>query len=103
MEIKLYKKEGTYFSEKDKKDKPFTNFYIQCSDVLIPVEIKYFPNANFQNRDPGYQGRFAVLSAFAEPLPEVPKKEEKTELQNAPQNSASASQTEAPTSDGRAF
>ena len=70
MEVKLYKRSGTYFSEKDKKDKPFTNFYIQCNDELIPVEVKYFPNPKTDNRDPGYQGRFAVLSAFAELLPD---------------------------------
>ena len=76
MTVNLYKKTGTYFSEKDKKDKPFTNFYIQCNDQLIPVEVKYFPNEQFQGRDPGYQGRFQVLSAFAEVLPDrEPKKE----------------------------
>ena len=51
MEVKLFKKTGTYFSEKDKKDKPFTNFYIQCNDELIPVEVKYFPNPKTDNRD----------------------------------------------------
>ena len=70
MEVKLYKKNGTYFSEKDKKDKPFTNFYIKCNDQLIPVEVKYFPNPKLENRDPGYSGRFQVLSAFAEVLPD---------------------------------
>ena len=70
MTVKLFKKTGTYFSEKDKKDKQFTNFYIQCNEQLIPVEVKYFPNAKLDNRDPGYQGRFAVLSAFAELLPD---------------------------------
>lgn len=70
MEIKLYKKEGTYFSEKDQRDKPYTNFYIKCNDELIPVEVKYFPNPKLENRDPGYNGRFSVLRAFAEKLPE---------------------------------
>ena len=70
MEVKLYKKTGTYFSEKDKKDKPFTNFYIKCNDQLIPVEVKYFPTPKLENRDPGYSGRFQVLSAFAEVLPD---------------------------------
>ena len=81
MNVQLYKKTGTYFSEKDKKDKPYTNFYIMCNDQLIPVEVKYFPNPQFQDRDPGYQGRFAVLSAFAEPLPE---KEDKKDTVAAP-------------------
>ena len=70
MTVNLYKKTGTYFSEKDNKDKPFTNFYVQCNDQLIPVEVKYFPNPKLDNRDPGYQGRFAVLAAFAEEFPE---------------------------------
>lgn len=74
MTVQLYKKTGTYFSEKDNKDKPYTNFYIMCNDQLIPVEVKYFRNPQFENRDPGYQGRFSVLSAFAELLPD---KEEK--------------------------
>lgn len=94
MTVNLYKKTGTYFSEKDKKDKPYTNFYIQCNDQLIPVEVKYFPNPQFQDRDPGYQGRFSVLSAFAELLPE---REEKKE---APASTAS---TTAPSTDGQAF
>ena len=76
MTVNLFKRSGTYFSEKDKKDKPYTNFYIQCNDQLIPIEVKYFPNPQFQDRDPGYQGRFAVLSAFAAPLPEREEKRE---------------------------
>lgn len=76
MEVKLWKKTGTYFNEEKKKDKPFTNFYVQCNDKFIPVEVKYFPNVDFGNRDPGYQGRFQVLSAFAELMPE--KKEAKS-------------------------
>ena len=90
MTVNLFKKNGTYFSEKDQKDKPFTNFYIQCNDQLIPVEVKYFPNPKFDNRDPGYQGRFAVLSAFAELLPENEKQEEKREekKEGETQNSA---------------
>ena len=70
MELKLYKKEGTYFSEKDQKDKPYTNFYIECNGELIPIEVKYFPNPKFDNRDLGYQKRFGALSVLAEPLPE---------------------------------
>lgn len=79
MTVQLFKKTGTYFSEKDKKDKPYTNFYIQCNDQLIPIEVKYFPNAKFDNRDPGYQGRFQVLSAFAELLPDIEEKPKNAE------------------------
>lgn len=99
MTVNLYKKTGTYYSEKDKKDKPYTNFYIQCNDQLIPVEVKYFPNAQFDNRDPGYQGRFQVLSAFAEVLPEKEtKKEAATATAAAP-----APQSAAPQENGQAF
>ena len=100
MDVKLFKREGTYFSEKDNKDKPFTNFYIQCNDHLIPVEIKYFPNPKTDNRDPGYQGRFAVLSAFAEKLPERESKGENVENSSStsvPTNNAATSGDEAKT------
>ena len=75
MNVKLYKKEGTYYSEQQKKDKPYTNFYISCNGNMIPVEVKYFPNPAFDDRDPGYSLRYAVLSAFAELLPENDKKD----------------------------
>ena len=75
MEVKLYKKEGTYFSQDKQKDVPYVNFYVKCNDALIPVEVKYFPNKNFNDRDPGYSGRMAVMSAFAEILPEIIKEE----------------------------
>jgi len=100
MTVNLYKKRGTYFSEKDQKDKPYTNFYIKCNDQLIPVEVKYFPNPQFQDRDPGYQGRFAVLSAFAEPLPE---KEEKKDTAVVPSASSSTTPTASRAPDGQAF
>ena len=70
MEVKLYKKIGTYTEKETKKEKLFTNFYVQCGDQMIPVEPKYFPNAKCDNRDPQFAGRKAVLEAFAEPLPE---------------------------------
>ncbi len=73
VEIKLFKRVGTY--EKDGKEKQFTNFYIQVNDQLIPVEVKYFPIAAFQNRDPDYQGRVAALNVVAELLPQLPAKD----------------------------
>ena len=100
MTVNLYKKTGTYFSEKDKKDKPYTNFYIKCNDQLIPVEVKYFPNPQFQDRDPGYQGRFAVLSAFAEPLPE---KEDKKDTPAVSSAAPTVTLSATPNPDGRAF
>ena len=74
INIKLYKKEGTYFDKSAQKDKPYTNYYVGCNGNLIPVQIRYFPDERFGGRDPGYSARAAVLSAFAEPLPEQEKK-----------------------------
>lgn len=69
IEVKLFKKEGTYV-DKDKNEKRFTNFYVQCGDKLIPVDVKFFPNEKLDGRDPEYAGRKEVLKAFAEKLPE---------------------------------
>ena len=69
MTVELFKKNGTY-TDKDGKEKRFTNFYVQCGDQMIVVEPKYFPNDKFEGRDPGFAGRKAVLEAFATVLPE---------------------------------
>lgn len=78
VEIKLYKKEGTYFSQDKQKDVPFTNFYLSINGNNIPIEVKYFPNAKFNDRDPGYAGRMAVMSTFAEFFPEKEETEAET-------------------------
>lgn len=70
VEIKLYKKEGTYFSQDKQKDVPYTNFYLSINGNNIPIEVKYFKNPKFNDRDPGYSGRMAVMSTFAEFFPE---------------------------------
>ena len=69
MTVQLFKKNGTY-TDKEGKEKRFTNFYVQCGDQMIDVEPKYFPNPKFDDRDPSFAGRKAVLEAFATPLPE---------------------------------
>ena len=69
VDVKIFKKEGTYI-DKNGKEKPFTNFYLQANDKMIPIEVKYFPNDKFEGRDPGYQGRVAVLSLLAQPVSE---------------------------------
>ena len=69
VDVKIFKKEGTYI-DKNGKEKPFTNFYLQANDKIIPIEVKYFPNDKFEGRDPGYQGRVSVLSLLAQPVPE---------------------------------
>ena len=68
--VKLYKRQGTYKDKHDGKEKSFTNFYVECGDKLIPVEITYFANPEHDNRDYQYAGRKAVMEAFAETLPE---------------------------------
>ena len=70
VNVKLYKKEGTYFSKSKNKDVPYINFYLSINGNNIPVEVKYFPNEKFDGRDPGYSGRVAVMSTFAVPYPE---------------------------------
>ena len=74
INIKLYKKEGTYFDKEAKKDKRYTNYYVGFNGNLIPIQIKYFPDDRFGGRDPGYSARAALMSAFAEPLPEQKEK-----------------------------
>ena len=69
VDVKIFKKEGTYI-DKNGKEKPFTNFYLQANDKMIPIEVKYFANDKFEGRDPGYQGRVAVLSLLAQPFPD---------------------------------
>lgn len=72
MQVQLFKKVGTYTDKKDGKEKRFTNFYLKCGDALVPVEVCYFPQEKFDNRDPQYNGRKEVLSAFAAILPDKP-------------------------------
>ena len=72
MQVQLFKKCGTYTDTKTGKEKRFTNFYLKCGDALVPVEVCYFPKVEFDNRDPNYNGRKEVLSAFAATLPDKP-------------------------------
>ncbi len=70
LEVKLFKQEGKYTDKKDGKEKRFVNFYLQCGDKNIPVDIRYFPNEKCDGRDPEYAGRKAVLETFAERIPD---------------------------------
>lgn len=67
-EVKLFKKVVTY--QKDGEDRTATNFYVRCGNATVPVEVKYFENKE-TGRDDRYRERKAVLSAFAEELPEL--------------------------------
>ena len=69
--VDLFKKQVKY-KDKEGVEKTATNFYLRCGDVLVPIEIKYFPDEN--NVDKAYGARKTVLSAFANVLPD---KEEK--------------------------
>lgn len=73
-QVELFKKDGTY-KDKDGKDKKFTNFYLRCGDALIPIEPKFF--ANEEGHDYQFKGRKAVMSAFAEVLPDKPDNDKK--------------------------
>ena len=71
-EVKLFKKLAKYVDKKDGKEKTATNFYIQCGDQNIPVEVKYYEDPE-THTDPNYRARKTVLSAFADLFPERDK------------------------------
>lgn len=66
LEVKLYAKKGTYV--KDGEERPFTNYFLQCGETLVPIEVKNFSTKDKQ--DFQYSSRKGVLTAFAAPLPE---------------------------------
>lgn len=68
-QVELFKKSGTY--EENGEEKRYTNFYVRCGDSLIPVKVAFFEDKD--GRDPQYNARRAVMSAFAEQLPEKAK------------------------------
>lgn len=73
MMVDLLKKQVGY-KDKEGEDKVATNFYLRCGDSLIPIEVKFFPDA--ENRDKAYGARKSVLSAFASVLPEKEEKKQ---------------------------
>lgn len=72
MMVKLLKQEGTYVNNEG-KEKRYVNFFVECGDSRIPIEVAFFPQDKFDGRDPNYAGRREVLKAFAEKLPEKTK------------------------------
>ena len=68
MMVKLFKQEGTYVNNEG-KEKRFVNFFIECGDTRVPIEVSYFPQDKFGGRDPNYVWRREVLKTFAENLP----------------------------------
>ena len=67
--VQLFKRKKKY-TDKDGNEKVATNFFVKCGDEgeLIAIDIHYFPNAKFDDRDPGFTGRKAVMEAFATTL-----------------------------------
>lgn len=74
MTVELLKKQVTY-KDKEGEEKNATNFYVRCGSTLIPIEVKYFPDED--NKDKGYAPRKAVLSSFADDLPEKSEENKK--------------------------
>ena len=72
MQVKLFKKNVNYVN-KDGETKVATNYFVQCGDVLVPVEVKYFENKE-TGEDKNYRTRRSLMSAFAEELPEREQK-----------------------------
>jgi len=68
MVVGLFKKNVEYVN-KDGEKKTATNFFVQCGNVLIPVEVKFFEDKN-TGEDKNYRTRKTLMSAFAEELPE---------------------------------
>lgn len=75
MQVNLFKRRVPYVDQKDGKEKIATNFFVSCGDILVPVEVKYFENKE-TGRDDRYFERKTLLSAFADTLPDRPKKDE---------------------------
>ncbi len=70
--IKLFKKPYTY-KNKDNEEVKATRFYVQCGDALISIEPTYFNKKDEDGnpiKDTGYASRKAILSSYAEVLPD---------------------------------
>lgn len=67
-EVKLFKKNATY-KDKEGNEKTAVNFYVQCGNVFVPVDVKYFADKT-TGMDPRYRERKVCMSAFAEEFPE---------------------------------
>ena len=67
--VQLFKVKKPY-KDAEGTEKVATNFYVKCGEEgdLIAIDIHYFPNAQFSDRDPGYASRKAVMEAFATTL-----------------------------------
>lgn len=68
-EVKLFKKSSVYTDKTDGKEKTAINFYVQCGNAYVPVEIKYFADKD-TGVDNRYRERKVLMTAFAEDFPE---------------------------------
>ena len=68
MLVELLSENGKYVDKNDGKEKGYTNFFLQCGNERVPIEVKYF--GNDEKRDNGYSGRKAILRSFATQLPD---------------------------------
>ena len=69
----LFKKNYTYTDHKTGEERTGTRFYLQCGDALIPIEVSYFDKKDEKGNsqgDPYYKSRKAVLSSYAQLLPD---------------------------------
>ncbi len=70
MQVKLFKKTSSYIDKNTNGEKQATNLYVDCNGKLIPIAVKYFENSD--GVDPAYSGRKAILTTFADELPDKP-------------------------------
>lgn len=68
-EMKLYKKKVTYKDKSTGEEKTAVNFSLKLGDALIPIEVKFFADKETK-KDTRYASRRAIVSAFAEELPD---------------------------------
>ena len=68
MQVELFKKQSKYV-DKDNVERSATRFYVQCGEVLVPIEVTYFKDKE-TGKDSQYSGRREVMKAFANNLPE---------------------------------
>ena len=68
MEVKLFKQKSNYKDKKSGEEKTAINFFLQCGDSTIPIEVKYFKKDG--EIDKAFVSRKQVLSAFAESIPD---------------------------------
>lgn len=68
-EMKLYKKKVAYKDKSTGEEKTAVNFSLKLGDALIPIEVKFFADKETK-KDARYASRRAIVSAFAEELPD---------------------------------